>query len=476
MGNKGCTLVVQTEETNYSAGDLVNGRIYLSVNEASIDCTALNVHFCGEEYAKVHYTSHNSSNDHRSNRQDHYETHRETILDENYTIHSFANGKIPRGHYEFPFQMQIPNNLPSSMYCRKDESCCAVKYTLCAAIQGSQISGNWNPFQNTALSSKPIVLGIYNNPNSSIGSNGNGNGGKIGNKTLYFPSKTQRINYWCCINRGFMDVDAQLGKNVTSEESNHPSAQIFVDAYTGMANLTPDAEYLVPIRVSNQSTTSVKSLRMELIEIVRWKPRHREETNKDSIVRQSVNRGAVDQWKGRASRRHHCNSSETMEFAGRNISGNFTSGASDQQVFVFSIPSSTRDTYQGRMIEVEHFLQIKAITKCCMTDPMTEMRINITRPLCNSPVPYEGDESMAMPLDHTVSPSAPPMDAEAVFAQAATLPDDWSPYTADMVSLPVASVVGILEEGLEGASPLTIAWVEGSSDGSNFGMPIAQIH
>jgi hypothetical protein len=165
-----------------------------------------------------------------------------------------------------------------------------------------------------------------------------------------------------------------------------------------------------------------------------------------------------------------------MEFAGRNISGNFTSGASDQQVFVFSIPSSTRDTYQGRMIEVEHFLQIKAITKCCMTDPMTEMRINITRPLCNSPVPYEGDESMAMPLDHTVSPSAPPMDAEAVFAQAATLPDDWSPYTADMVSLPVASVVGILEEGLEGASPLTIAWVEGSSDGSNFGMPIAQIH
>ena len=466
MGNRGYTLVVQTEEKNYSAGDLVSGRIYLSVNEPSIDCVALNIHFCGQEYAKVHYTTHHSSNDHARNTQDHYETQRETILDENYTIHSFANGKIPRGHYEFPFQMQIPNHLPSSMYCRNSESYCEISYTLCAVIQGSRSSGNWNPFQNTALSSKPIILGIYSNPNSLPGTDGNGH--SIGNKTLYFPSETQRINYWCCINRGFMEVDAQLGKNVTGEESNHRDANIPVDAYTGIANLTPDAQYVVPFHISNQSTTSVKSVKMELIERVKWKPVHREETDRNSILHQSINRGVADQWEGKSSRRQHCSSSQIPGFAGRN--------ADEQQLFVFSIPSSARDTYQGRLIEVEHILQIKVITKCCMTDPVTEMCINITRPFFNSSVLCEGDGSMTLPPNDTVPPSAPLMDDEAMCVQAATLPDDWSPHTADMVSLPVATVVGVTEDWIGDSPHITVAWVEGSGGQSNLGMPIAQVH
>ena len=79
MGNSSYTLAIQTEETNYSAGDLVNGRVYLSVNEPSIDCQALIIHFHGQEHATVHY----DSTDRGDNSCDQYETHKETILDEN---------------------------------------------------------------------------------------------------------------------------------------------------------------------------------------------------------------------------------------------------------------------------------------------------------------------------------------------------------------------------------------------------------
>ena len=426
MGNSSYTLAIQTEETNYSAGDLVNGRVYLSVNEPSIDCQALIIHFHGQEHATVHY----DSTDRGDNSCDQYETHKETILDENYTIHSFAssNNQIPRGQYEFPFQMQIPNDLPSSMHCRRDKSRCEVRYNLSAVIQKPSLGREgWNPFRDR-LSSKPIVLGIYRNPNMHTGNS-------IGNKTLHFMSATQRINYWCCINRGFMEVHAQLAKNLTSEENIRSDANIPVDAYTGVATLTPEVQYMVPLIITNQSTTSVKSMKLELIENVKWKPKYREASSCNSIVRQSMNDCTVASWKGTES------------------------------MFHFVIPWSARDTYQGRLIEVEHILRIKAVTECCMTQPSTEMRITITRPPflesdLSMPHHVEGG-SMLPPLDETDSPSESLMDGdEPIIVEAITLPDDWSPHTADMVSLPVATVVGVSNESNEGAAHTAVAWAE----------------
>jgi len=442
MGNSSYTLAIQTEEANYSAGDLVNGRVYLSVSEPSIDCEALIIHFHGQELAKVHYTSHHhDSTDRGDNSCDHYETHKETILDENYTVHSFAssNNQIPRGQYEFPFQMQIPNDLPSSMHCTSGKSRCEVRYNLTAVMQKPSLGrGVRNPFRGS-LSSKPIILYINRNPNNTHcilpGRNGNGTGNSIGNKTLHFISETQRINYWCCINRGFMEVHAQLAKNLTGEENSRSDANIPVDAYTGVATLTPEVQYMVPLIVSNQSTTSVNSVRLELIENVKWKPKYREASSSNSIIRKSINDCTVASWKGRES------------------------------MFHFAIPWSARDTYQGRLIEVKHILRIKAITECCMTNPSTEMCITITRPFLESdlsiPHRVEGGP-MLSPLDETEAPSESPLDDdEPMIVEAITLPDDWTPHTADMVSLPVATVVGVSNESNEGAAHAAVAWAEG---------------
>lgn len=90
--------------------------------------------------------------------------------------------------------------------------------------------GEWRDRLIPILLNTNIILGIYRNPNLHTGNN-------IGNKTLHFISKTQRINYWCCINRGFMEVHAQLAKNLTGEENCRSDANISVNAYTGVAKI-----------------------------------------------------------------------------------------------------------------------------------------------------------------------------------------------------------------------------------------------
>lgn len=68
---------------------------------------------------------------------------------------------------------------------------------------------------------------------------------------------------------------------------------------------------------------------------------------------------------------------------------------------------------------------------------------------------------MLLPLDETDSPSESLMDGdEPIIVEAITLPDDWSPHTADMVSLPVATVVGVSNESNEGAAHTAVAWAE----------------
>lgn len=139
-------------------------------------------------------------------------------------------------------------------------------------------------------------------------------------------------------------------------------------------------------------------MKLELIENVKWKPKHREASSCNSIIHQSMNDCTVASWKGTES------------------------------MFHFVIPWSARDTYQGRLIEVEHTLRIKAITECCMTNPSTEMYITITRPpflesALSMPQHVQGG-SMLSPLDETESASESLMNGnEPMIVDAITLPD-----------------------------------------------------
>jgi hypothetical protein len=457
MGNNNCTLGIRTEQQSYAAGSQCNGRIYLSVNQDFIPCHALRLHFKGFETAVVHHDD------------DNYDRNTCVVIEQDHVLHpctshmnitshgaaavaaaAFESAKqrsseagFYRGQYEFPFQFVVPHDLPSSMHCRQGQSKCEIRYELRAYLQrsgGSTSTGGGmsiiNPFQKN-YSSQKITLTIYGNPNqSAVGlSLSAGASSSSIPAPIHFPTEINRINFWCCFNRGHMHLEAQL----QPEQSNATSQVADFNAH--LPTLQPNTPYTLTYHASNQSTVAIESIRMELVEVVSWKPRWKEEKCQTEIVRQSMDGWVLgSQGAGTTGGGGYVPVSPSPSAH----TGGTTRMEGRQQEFRLIVPNTARDTCNGRMIQVHHFLRIKLMTACCITAPKSSIDVQIVHLLSSS--------SMDMGIE-MMSPSAPLMDStsfdehDAVVAEATTLPGDWSPQTADVIALPVATaVVGVSEE------------------------------
>jgi Arrestin (or S-antigen), N-terminal domain len=134
MGNAPITVGLRTEKLCYRAGDRVNGTVYVSVNQPQGQpIRAILLRLEGQERAVVHYTSTETEGD-ASRSRDHYDESNVTFSKMEHPLQTFPTGKIGRGHYEFPFTIQLPQSLPSSMDCQSGQSHCSVQYKLTATF------------------------------------------------------------------------------------------------------------------------------------------------------------------------------------------------------------------------------------------------------------------------------------------------------------------------------------------------------
>jgi hypothetical protein len=135
MGNKPLTIGLKVNtEGPHPAGSIVYGTVYLSVSKKPQVARSLQLRVIGKEEIVVHHTTkrdnhhhhhHHHSSSNRSSEtssytEDHHHEHStHDILQMEYPLRIFPDGKIPIGQYEFPFALQLPNNIPSTMSCRK---------------------------------------------------------------------------------------------------------------------------------------------------------------------------------------------------------------------------------------------------------------------------------------------------------------------------------------------------------------------
>ncbi len=437
MGNNSCTLVIRTEQQHCIAGSQCNGRIYLSVNKDFVPCHALRLRFKGHESAQVHHHHDSSySEDERSHHHDHQEDHYETntcvILEQDHILHTCTSPALAqtgvttgfqRGQYEFPFQFTIPHGLPSSMHFRSGESYCQVQYELVAYLQQSNSGGFMNTFQRNHGSKCPII--VYSNLNFTM------TGNEIPSP-IHFPSETHRINFWCCLNRGQMRLEAQLKPESDSTPATDFNARV--------PTLLPNIPYTLTCQASNESTVPVKSIRIELVEQISFKPKYREERGCNVIVKQSVD-GAIlgTQYYNRKKGGDYAQVFPPSTYAEAILGG-------ERQSFRLLVPIVARDSYNGQIIQVRHFLRIQLITGCCITTPETSIDVEIAH-FSSSTTPPSG---IQMGLDGMVNemilPTAPPMESifgenDPVVVEATALPNNWSPQTADLIDLPIATAI-----------------------------------
>ena len=122
MGNSPMTIGLKVDNGNGNrgimAGSILYGRIYLS-NKQVAEARSIRLKVIGTEETVVHHTTSEVRTadrfDDRSDTRDHYERHSHTIYNVDHTIKEFPSGHIPRGQFEFPFALQLPKSLPSSM-------------------------------------------------------------------------------------------------------------------------------------------------------------------------------------------------------------------------------------------------------------------------------------------------------------------------------------------------------------------------
>jgi hypothetical protein len=133
MGNKPISigLTVSTKGPHV-AGSIIYGRVYLSISKQPLQAQSLRLKVVGKENLVVHHTSTEDSNGGNRSRQQHhhqqqtqqqqrdyYEHATHTILEMDYPLCMFKDGVVPVGQYEYPFALQLPEDLPSTMNCRR---------------------------------------------------------------------------------------------------------------------------------------------------------------------------------------------------------------------------------------------------------------------------------------------------------------------------------------------------------------------
>ena len=409
MGNTPVTVGLHTDQSCYTAGDLVTGKIYISVTKPQ-PATVLNIRILGEEHTIIHHTTNETtSNGSGSNsttttrEHDHYEEANSAFFNLDYPIHMFPK-QIEVGQYEFPFTINLPANLPSSIMCRKNQSYAQVHYQITAKLQTTT-----GLFQQAPQ--KTQVLQILAAPPS----------GFADDSALQLPNERVPVTKCCCRKQGHVALAASFDKTV----------------------VRPNETIGVAFTANNQSTVRVDTVRVILEEYIEWRAHGRSE--KVHRVLQKVDLPASDYPElaklHRKPNTYFGGSNNTMDQHPL-IHNNDTPGRSSIQVVV---PTGATDSYHGRWIEVRHVLSVRLLTPgCCTTNPEACARLQICRttaPLTPSapPTPLAppspsappSEYDMGMDMNIPAHASAPIVEAEAV------LPAGWSAQTAEVVIIPM---------------------------------------
>jgi hypothetical protein len=111
----------------------VYGRVYLSISRQPQQVRSIQLKVVGKEDVVVHHTSteptestgrsNHRHHHHHDEQRDYYEHTTQTIIEMDYPLSVVKGGTIPVGQYEYPFALQLPVDLPSSMSCRRYVLC-----------------------------------------------------------------------------------------------------------------------------------------------------------------------------------------------------------------------------------------------------------------------------------------------------------------------------------------------------------------
>jgi len=346
MGNSASNnLVLNLNESGHiTAGSTLSGTVCAVVppgtrNAASI---GLSLFLIGKEDVKVRYTTSTTDHNGDSKSVTRYSYAKRDIvrvvipLLDSAGSSAFQDGE----QYAVPFQVQIPDHLPSSMHHNGDGGYCSIVYKLKAEIQG----GGWsNP-------KKEVSLTIFARPPDSA---------PVPN--LVAPVSTD-IKLMCCIPRGTITIAANID-----------------DTRVGTGETLN-----VDFGCKNEAVTDIQFVKAKVKQTVRWSSGGHHSQSKIIIAEQNFNltgamralsKSALGQVKDEID--NGIRSRGVTDDMYREILAAVRDGSNKVTLHV---PFTAYPTYLGSLITVEHSLGIMAKTPCGSTDPKIKVPLQIVTP------------------------------------------------------------------------------------------------
>jgi len=369
MGNSSSNnLVLNLNESGHiTAGSTLSGTVCAVVppgaNAASI---GLSLFLIGKEDVKVRYTEQHRDHEGNSKSVTRYSYAKRDIVRMVIPIlSSGSSSPFQAGQYAVPFQVQIPDHLPSSMNHHGDGGYCSIVYKLKA-----EIKGGWsNPKREV-----PLTI-VAKPPHSAPVPN------------LVAPVSTD-IKLMCCIPRGTITIAANVD-----------------DTRVGLGETLN-----VDFGCKNEAVVEIQFVKAKVYQKVRWSSEHHHSQSNMSIAENNFNltgamralsKSALGQVQEEVE--NGIRSRGVTDDMYREILAAVRDGSNKVTLHV---PFTACPTYLGSLITVEHRLEILAKTPCGSTDPKIKVPLQIVTP------------------DATHSdPSAPSM---GTMPSAPPLPDGWN--------------------------------------------------
>jgi hypothetical protein len=329
--------------------------------------------------------------------------------------------------------------------------------------------------------------------------------------SLQLPPETVPVTGCCCSRKGTMALETKFHRTtVAVHPSSHTRHDERNTNTTTNTNNNND-EILIEFRAQNKSTESVSAVRVRLVETIEWTAHGHKEVVKTVLgeIRLDASQfPELDRFHRRPTSNTLRRSQHGREYTGIRSAGDGDGSLQDlpwRTVGPMKVPPRAKDTYRGRTIEVRHVLTLELLTKgCCTTNPDSTSMIEIYRHLADSyphlptnvPTGGGGDRvgrknnrneygTPSAPVEDGPSSSTPPSAPSHLYddqddaggyphavaspaagsgsamdgyyyptpfpdllVEAEALPPDWNAQTAEVVTIPMADAIVLLDPPL----------------------------
>lgn len=405
MGNTPITIGVETDKAGYTAGSTLRGKVYLSISSrqsTGIAAQVLQLRLVGKESAVVHHTSTNESNN-SDTTDHHYERSSHTFFQVDYPLHTFYNQRAAAGQYEYPFQFNLPPNLPSTMKARDGESSCEVEYELVAELVQPGGGGIFNANSN---GKKTIsVWSTIMEPKDS---------------SVQHPVEDMSVGC-CCVQKGNMSLEAYVGKTIVQHND----------------------IVQVQLRCQNHSSLDVHSVKIQLEQVIEWSCNSRSKKVKRILDKLEFNGDQYPELEAALPKSWLC----CLGGGGRDYAQiNSNPLPEEFHTVQLHVPEDANDTYRGNAVTIQHVLSVVLVSNgYCNSNPESATMMTLVKNFSDNAARMEApsNDLLDNAANANINTSTTPVfaTAEVVMAEAQALPVDWNAQTAQVVEIPMAEAM-----------------------------------